>query len=120
MREAHRIESLHRMAMELAGRAEASRDPGRAHQLFREAFEKEREAAELLDDQTELEPTRSVLFRSAASLAVDCKDFTEAERLLAKGLAGSPPADVAEEMLSLRRSLPASRIKSSVGGRRAV
>lgn len=117
MNEAHRIENLHRTAMELAERAEGSRDAGQALQLFRQAFEKEREAAELLENQPDLEPTRSVLFRSAASLAFDCHDFAEAERLLAKGLAGNPPADVAEEMISLRRSLPGP---GSLGRRRAV
>ena len=88
-------------------------DPLHSQELFRAAFEKEREAAELIEDRTDLEPTRSVLFRSAASLAMDCRDFAEAERLLEKGLAGRPPEDLAEEMRNLRRSLPA---KEPMGG----
>lgn len=108
MKEAQHIERLHRNAMELAQEAEGAPDAARARKLFRAAFEKEREAAELLQDRLDLEPTRSVLLRSAASLAVDCQDFAEAERLLEKGLAGRPPADIAEEMRSLRRSIPAS------------
>lgn len=107
MKEAQRIETLHRTAMELAQEADTAPDAARARELFRAAFEKEREAAELLLDCPDLEPTRSVLLRSAASLAVDCQDFAEAERLLDRGLAGRPPADIAEEMLSLRRSIPA-------------
>jgi hypothetical protein len=106
MKEAQRIETLHRTAMELAQEADTAPDAARARELFRAAFEKEREAAELLQDRLDLEPTRSVLLRSAASLAVDCHDFPEAERLLEKGLAGKPPADIAEEMRSLRRSIP--------------
>jgi hypothetical protein len=106
MKPAHDIETLHRTAMELAQQAEIAPDTPRSQELFRAAFEKEREAAELLEDRMDLEPTRSVLFRSAASLAMDCRDFAAAERLLEKGLAGSPPADLAEEMRNLRHSLP--------------
>ena len=117
MKQAQHIETLHRDAMELAHQAEAASDATRSQELFRSAFEKEREAAELLQDRLDLEPTRSVLLRSAASLALDCKDFTEAERLLEKGLAGRPPADLAEEMRSLRRSIPT---KEPAGGRVAA
>jgi hypothetical protein len=117
MKQAQHVETLHRTAMELAQQAEMAPDTSRSQDLFRAAFEKERQAAELIEDRIDLEPTRSVLFRSAASLAMDCRDFAEAERLLEKGLAGRPPADLAEEMRSLRRSLPA---KEPMGGRRAI
>jgi hypothetical protein len=117
MKQAKIIETLHQSAMLLAQEAETTRDTARSQTLFRAAFEKEREAAELLQDRLDLEPTRSVLFRSAASLAVDCRDFAEAERLLEKGLAGRPPADIANEMRDLRRSIPA---KAPLGERRAI
>jgi hypothetical protein len=117
MKQAKTIETLHQVAMELAQEAEATPDATRSQELFRAAFEKEREAAELLQDRLDLEPTRSVLLRSAASLAVDCRDFAEAERLLEKGLAGRPPADLADEMRNLRRSIPT---KAPFGGRRAI
>jgi hypothetical protein len=117
MKQAQHVETLHRTAIDLAQQAEMTSDTPRSQELFRAAFEKEREAAELLQDRVDLEPTRSVLFRSAASLAIDCRDFAEAERLLEKGLAGRPPADLAEEMKDLRRSLPT---KEPAGGRRAV
>lgn len=44
------------------------------------------------------EPTRSVLYRSAATLARDCQDYGEAKRLIQKGLMGRPVDDVAEEL----------------------
>jgi hypothetical protein len=84
--------------MEFAQRAVLAEDPLQAGQLFRSAFENERKAAEALADSFDLEPTRSVLYRSAATLALDCADFAEAERLAHEGLAGKPPADIAQEL----------------------
>ena len=46
----------------------------------------------------EAEPTRSVLHRSAATLAVQCGELQQAEKLIAVALAGQPPLDVAEEL----------------------
>ena len=78
--------------------ARMSGDSNRYRSLQQQAFETEREAAELLTDGYEHEPTRSILFRSAASLALDCGDYSEAERLASAGLAGHPPAAVAQEL----------------------
>ena len=61
----------------------------------------ERRAAELWESASILEPTRSVLYRSAASLAVDCQDYAEARRLIDKGLSGEPPEDIRQELLDL-------------------
>lgn len=65
---------------------------------FKEALEQESKAAFLLFDQFDLEPSRSVLFRSAAFLAISCKAFREAERLACAGLAGRPPAEIRGEL----------------------
>jgi hypothetical protein len=69
-----------------------------ARSLFRKAFDLERQAALLLADDTDAEPTRAILFRSAATLGIDCHDFREAERLVAMGLAGNPPTELGEEL----------------------
>ena len=45
--------------------------------------------------------TRSILFRSAASLAMDCGKLGDAERLIAGGLSGHPPEEIAEELRQL-------------------
>jgi hypothetical protein len=98
------ITTLHRQAMDLAEEAfEAKRDGSvdRAQRLLQAAFEKERDAAELAVRELNVEPTRSILFRSAASLAVQAGYVRDAEKLIAIALAGEPPADVAEELRDL-------------------
>ena len=95
---------LHRDAMELADRAAAKKREGdheAALELTREAFNREREAALTTENQMEFEPTRSVLHRSAASLALECDEVREAERLIAAALAGEPPKEIAEELRDL-------------------
>jgi hypothetical protein len=97
-------QELHRKAMDLAEDASFEQAAGRldrAKQLYEAAFELERQAAELLDTRIDLEPTRSVLFRSAASLALDCSDPRTAERLLARALSGNPPPEIASELRDL-------------------
>jgi hypothetical protein len=95
---------LHEEAMELADRATVEKMNGateRAAILFREAYEKERLAALALSSETAFEPSRSVLFRSASSLALECGEIREAERLIAAGLAGNPPEEISEELRDL-------------------
>ncbi len=94
----------HRRAMELAERADEAKRQGNMEQarlLFRQAFEAERQAAEGVAPDLTAEPTRSVLHRSAASLAVDCGELREAERLIAVALSGNPPEEIAEELRDL-------------------
>lgn len=103
--------ALHGQAMDAAGRAfhaDIHGDYATAETLFREAFELERRAAmQLVDTQTE--PTRSILLRSAASLALDCREFREAERLVAVGLSGDPPAPISDELRDLLETVYFSR-----------
>lgn len=98
------INKFHDEAMnlaELAAVAKVRGDPEQANKLLRQAYENEAKAANLLTDVSSPEPTRSVLFRSAASLAIDCNEFREAEKLISLGLAGNPPPDVTEELRDL-------------------
>ena len=76
-------------------------DDDEAKKLHFLALENERAAAQLIATSYDLEPTRSVLFRSAASLAIDCGDFREAEKLVAQALTGNPPEEIAEELRDL-------------------
>ena len=101
MRPLAEISSLHESAMAFAEQALLSQDSRRARKLFRSAFEQERQAAELLENAYDYEPTRSVLYRSAATLARDCEEYGEAKRLIQKGLMGTPPDDVARELRDL-------------------
>ncbi|NJR73388.1 MAG: hypothetical protein HC773_06205 [Scytonema sp. CRU_2_7] len=98
------IQELHQQAMDLAERAQVAKlrgDFAIASQLSRQAFEKERLAAELIASNLEAEPTRSVLHRSAATLAIDCGEIHTAEHLIAIALSGNPPTDIAEELKDL-------------------
>jgi hypothetical protein len=98
------ITSLHDLAMDYADQAYLAKRRGEItlfDELTRKALQQEVAAADLLKDDINAEPTRSVLYRSAASLAIDCGEFREAERLIAKALSGEPPAEIAEELRDL-------------------
>jgi hypothetical protein len=98
------IQTLHQQAMDLAEAAAVARLRGaleQAAQLTRRAFEQETQAANLVASALDAEPTRSVLHRSAASLAIECGELRTAERLIATALSGSPPSEIAEELKDL-------------------
>ena len=98
------IQELHTHAMELADRADLLKRQGNADDalcLYEQSLEAERNAAYEAQKQNIGEPTESVLFRSAASLAYSIKDYREAERLICMALAGNPPSEIAEELRSL-------------------
>lgn len=101
--------ALHDCAMASADDALAARARGEAaeaERLFRFALADERAAADLV---VGVEPSRSVLLRSAACLALQCSGLgedREAEQLIALGLAGDPPAEIADELRALMLSLP--------------
>jgi hypothetical protein len=98
------INRLHQMAMDLVDQALLARQRGDltvSFQYVKSAFLKEQEAANLIAPNVELEPSRSVLHRSAAALAVECSEFREAERLIGRALAGNPPPDIADELRDL-------------------
>ncbi|OCQ89501.1 hypothetical protein BCD64_26510 [Nostoc sp. MBR 210] len=100
----NQIQDLHKQAMDFAEMAQVAKlkgDSVLALQLSKQAFEKERLAAELIVSNLEAEPTRSVLHRSAATLAIDCGEMAAAERLIAIALSGNPPQEIAEELKDL-------------------
>jgi hypothetical protein len=98
------VKDLHRQAMQRADQAHAARrdgDAASARKHFEEAFELERRAAEELSTRHDAEPSRSILFRSAAALALEAGMCAEAEKMVCAALAGMPPADIAEELRDL-------------------
>jgi len=109
---------LHNEAMDFAEQAQSAqrgKDHDLACRLFKNAFERERDAAMLFFDKTAEEPTRSVLFRSAASLAVSCQEFREAERLISAALFGNPPDEISEELRDLLENVNFARHFKSRG-----
>jgi hypothetical protein len=99
------VRDNHEHAMSLADEAFAAKRRGdtvTARNRFQEALQYERLAAQSV--MNDAEPTRSILYRSAASLALACSEYREAERLIATALCGSPPDEIASELrLWLRR-----------------
>lgn len=98
------IKLIHRQAMEQSDLALLARMKGdelAAMAHAQSAYELEARAADALVDERGAEPARSVLFRSAATLARDCGRFAEAEKLIYKALAGEPPAEIVSELQDL-------------------
>lgn len=89
----------HHAAMEALDEADAATrrgDEARAKAARRRAFVLEARAA--AGAPSDLEPTRSVLYRSAASIAVGLGETIEARRLAYEGLRGEPPAEIKAEL----------------------
>lgn len=98
------VKDIHPQAMDLAELAFTSRRAGKedeAKALFGEAMQLERQAASLLAATPESEPSRSVLYRSAAALAYHAGDYEQADWLIANGLAGFPPPEIKKELKEL-------------------
>jgi hypothetical protein len=98
------IQNIHRQAMEFAKKGIAALEQGNTElyrQLTRQAFELEKKAALELISDYEAEPTRSVLFRSAATLAFNIEDYSEAKRLIYLGLSGNTYQEIKEELEKL-------------------
>ena len=85
------IEELHEQAMDIAEDAFSARRKGNAREalrLFDDALVLEAQAANQYPATESSEPTRSILYRSAAALAFHANNFEQAEQLVSNGLAG--------------------------------
>ena len=93
---------LHRRAMEMSALALMNRMRGHAKEaidFFEQALDLELAAITELEEP--IEPTFSVLHRSAATLALDSNQPRKAEQLASKALAGDPHPEIAEELRDL-------------------
>jgi hypothetical protein len=98
------VRELHNKAMKLSQLAFIAREKGdieKAEDLAREAYSFESKAADLIPFEKSSEPTRSIMYLSAASLAFQCKEFHEAQRLVSKGLSGYPSKRIEQELKNL-------------------
>jgi hypothetical protein len=98
------IGDLHNKSMEfaeLAFIARARGDLGGSIDLFRQALEFELAAIDKLEAAERIEPTYSVLHRSAGTLALDCNETRRAEQIVARALSQDPPPEIAEELRDL-------------------
>ncbi len=80
--------------------ARLEKDHERYLHFTRLALEKEAAAADLMVDE-DIEPTRSVLHRSAATLAWRCKEYDRGKKLAYRALAGNPPSEIEWELHDL-------------------
>ena len=100
----------HNIAMEFADLGDRNRTRG-ADELALAYFEQalDFELAAIADVERAKRPVGSVLLRSAGALALDCRRFCLAERLVAQALAGEPPPDIAAELRDLRAQIQCRR-----------
>ena len=102
------IITLHNDAMDLALQGDIAKSNSLEEESLKYytlAFEKEREAALLANFMQNPEPGLSILFRSAASLAIQCGKYRESEQLIAKALSGNPPEEIAMELRDMLQDI---------------
>ncbi|MCP4111394.1 MAG: hypothetical protein GY749_38670 [Desulfobacteraceae bacterium] len=112
------IEKLHTKAMDLAEEAffaQKKGDHSKAVNLFKKALKVEEKAANLLPLVKNSEPTRSILYRSAASIAYHAGEYELADRLIANGLSGYPPNEIKNELKNLYEDINFMRHLSTQG-----
>jgi len=100
--------NLHQRAMEFAYQAYIARkrgDTARAVNLAREALQIEIKAAEKLPPLAESEPTRSILYRGAASLAYQAKEFQLALKLIREGQTPYAPEEILADLEILHQDV---------------
>lgn len=103
-----RIRELHEKAMELLQDAIVARhnnDDQTAIKKYQEAFKLESKAADLVCIKIDCEPTRSILYRSAASLAYQAGDFDNSLILIGKCLSGNPTQQIRNELSMLHEKI---------------
>ena len=96
-----KIDQLHTQAMDLAENAFLAQQKGDKTafvQLSKEAFLLEKAAAMLLQNKLDAEPSRSILFKSAAFLAFDAQEFQECRDMINYTLLGKPDDIIKTEM----------------------
>jgi Zn-dependent peptidase ImmA (M78 family) len=97
---------LHDRAMNLFEGAVLARhadDETRMRSLLTEAMKFESAAADTVADDHSLEPTRSLLHRSAASIALQNFDTKTARLYAVRGLQGNPPAEIEIDLRTVFR-----------------
>ena len=102
------VNDSHNKAMDFAELAFVERLHGRreqAHEFFVQALKYELAAIAQLEAEGRIEPTYSVLHRSAATLALDCNQPKKAAEIVKKALDQNPPQEIAEELHELQHQI---------------
>lgn len=82
--------------------------------IFLDACNLEFKAASLVENLAENEPSRSILYLSAASLAWRGEDFKFAERLIAEAMNGYPPEQVKNDLRQLLAKVKLSIVAKKI------
>ena len=102
------VNDSHNKAMDFAERAFVARIQGQreqAHNFFVQALKHELEAIAQLEAEGRIEPTYSVLHRSAGTLALDCNQPEKADEIVIKALNQNPPQEIVEELHELQHRI---------------
>jgi len=113
-----RPDKQHTTAMKLALQALQARSDCHLKEskgLFEQAFAHERAAAMAYAAKKRYEPTRGILFRSAAELAISAELYTESQECAFYGLQGNPIPRVREELLQALASARHSLVLQEMG-----
>jgi hypothetical protein len=77
-------------------------DEPKSQMLYRQSLDLEREVAYIYSERFDKEPIRSMMYSSAASLAMLCHLYDEADLLIQQGLASSTPPKIVKELHELK------------------
>ncbi len=99
------VSDSHNKAMDFAERAFMAQIRGHIEdsiKFFEKALENELVAISKLESEGRIEPTYSVLHRSAGTLALDCNQPQKAREIVTKALSQNPHPEIAEELRELQ------------------
>lgn len=109
------VRELHDQAMQYGHLAITARQKGdmdSAVSLARQAYQLEYQAALLVPDGEASEPTRSILYRSASSFALQCGDYEAASRMAGIGLSGYPPPKIQHDLIALLEQVKNASVRT--------
>ena len=103
------VSDSHNKAMDFAERAFMAQIRGHKEdsiKFFKKALENELVAISKLEAEGRIEPTYSVLHRSAGTLALDCNQPQKAREIVTKALGQDPHPEIADELQELLCRIP--------------
>jgi uncharacterized protein HemY len=77
-------------------------------EMFSRACDLEAQAANKVENRSENEPSRSMLYLGAASLAFQAQEYERAGKFIEEGMKGYPPIPVIKDFLQLRKDVQAA------------
>ena len=108
MTELQKAKIIHDKAMALSQEADMAKiwgDEPKSQSLYRQSLNLEREVVHIYSERFDKEPERSILYVSAASLAMLCHLYEEADLLIQQGQADSTPAHMVAELKELKAQI---------------